>query len=85
MRTKLLKCEPLAGFSEFRYNILLIGIIQAGKSSFFNTLASVFAEECKYPAPASRASTSVTKVVFFASIYFLLYSSITWVGVDIPN
>ncbi|XP_053389389.1 uncharacterized protein LOC128552399, partial [Mercenaria mercenaria] len=42
------------------YNILLLGVIGSGKSSFFNTLATVFAEEIRSPAIAADEPTSVT-------------------------
>jgi septin family protein len=63
IKKKLEKMEPLPGLGIKTYNILLVGVIGSGKSSFYNTLATVFMSAVKSHAPARDAPTSVTNEV----------------------
>ncbi|XP_060589010.1 uncharacterized protein LOC132744342 isoform X2 [Ruditapes philippinarum] len=63
IRKKLEKMEPLPGLGIKTYNILLVGVIGSGKSSFYNTLATVFMGAVKSHAPARDAPTSVTNEI----------------------
>ena len=71
MQQKLETMEPLAGLGLKTYNILLVGVIGAGKSSLINTLATVFKGKVKYHAPARDAPTSVTNKVRPFIPYFI--------------
>lgn len=44
-------------------NILLLGQVEAGKSSFFNTLNSIFHDRLSIQARAGRSDRSLTKSV----------------------
>jgi predicted GTPase len=72
MRKELEEMEPLAGLNIKQYNILLIGMIGAGKSSFFNTLSSVFSKKVIPHAPARDSATSVTNEVSFTLLISIL-------------
>ncbi|XP_053404081.1 uncharacterized protein LOC128558524 isoform X2 [Mercenaria mercenaria] len=63
MRRILENLEPLPGLGIKTYNILLVGVIGSGKSSFYNTLATVFTGSVKSHAPARDAPTSVTNEI----------------------
>ncbi|XP_053392379.1 uncharacterized protein LOC128555045 [Mercenaria mercenaria] len=63
MKKKLENIETLPGLGLEVYNILLIGIIGAGKSSFFNTLATVFAKDVKSHAIVGEEAESITNEV----------------------
>ncbi|XP_053404372.1 uncharacterized protein LOC123537181 [Mercenaria mercenaria] len=63
MKKRLEDFEPVPGLGIKKYNILLLGAIGSGKSSFYNTLATVFAGSVKSHAPARGAESSVTNEV----------------------
>jgi predicted GTPase len=63
MKENLENMEPLPGLDINTYNILLVGLIGSGKSSFYNTLATVFMGAVKSHAPARDAPKSVTNQV----------------------
>jgi predicted GTPase len=46
------------------YNILLLGAVGVGKSSFINTLSTVLTGQCTPIAQSRQASSSVTNKVF---------------------
>jgi predicted GTPase len=55
--------EPLHGLNIKQYNILLVGLIGAGKSSFINTLSTVFTGKFEHIAQTRDLPTSVTTQV----------------------
>ncbi|XP_053392377.1 uncharacterized protein LOC123566532, partial [Mercenaria mercenaria] len=63
MKKELTMKEPIPGLGIKKYNILLIGTIGVGKSSFYNTLATVFGDKVKTHAPARESKGSVTNEV----------------------
>ncbi|XP_053388638.1 uncharacterized protein LOC128551748, partial [Mercenaria mercenaria] len=63
MKEELVVKEPIPGLGIKKYNMLLIGTIGVGKSSFYNTLATVFADRVKTHAPARESVASVTNEV----------------------
>ncbi|XP_045176834.2 uncharacterized protein LOC123537242 [Mercenaria mercenaria] len=62
MKKELIGMEQ-PGLNVEQYNILLVGVIGSGKSSFYNTLASVFSGTVIHPAVARAEQTSVTNKV----------------------
>ena len=73
MRKELENTEPLPFVGLQHYNILLIGLIGAGKSSVFNTVASVFANEVKVIASTADGLYSVTNKVRIKILHDCLY------------
>ncbi|XP_060588661.1 interferon-induced protein 44-like [Ruditapes philippinarum] len=63
MKNNLENIEPLTGIGLQHYNILLLGVIGAGKSSFYNTVATVFENKVKDIAPTAEELSSVTNEV----------------------
>jgi predicted GTPase len=55
--------EPLHGLNIKQYNILLVGLIGAGKSSFINTLSTVFTGKFEHIAHSRDEAKSVTSKV----------------------
>ena len=68
--------ETLPGLDIDRYNILLLGTIGAGKSSFINTVSTVFTGDVVPIAPARQAEDSVTSNVCKAEVFFILYTRV---------
>ncbi|XP_053404039.1 uncharacterized protein LOC128558512 [Mercenaria mercenaria] len=64
MKKRLEDFKPVPGLGITKYNILLLGAIGSGKSSFYNTLATVFAGSVKSHAPVRSAQTSVTNEIY---------------------
>ncbi|XP_053392239.1 uncharacterized protein LOC128554932 [Mercenaria mercenaria] len=62
-KQKLIEMEPRPELNIKQYNILLIGVIGSGKSSFINTLSTVFSRKVAQVAPARQSETSVTSKV----------------------
>ena len=68
--------ETLPGLNIDQYNILLLGAIGAGKSSFINTVSTVFTGDVVPIAPARQAEVSVTsKVCKMNSSLYEVYTS----------
>jgi predicted GTPase len=63
MKNQLENIEKITEIDLHQYNILLVGTIGAGKSSFCNTLASAFANEVKEITVAAAEQCSVTQKV----------------------
>lgn len=63
IRTIIERLQPPKELPLFYYNILLIGMINAGKSSFVNTLATVFQRSVRHCAIARDFESSVTNEV----------------------
>ncbi|XP_053403957.1 interferon-induced protein 44-like [Mercenaria mercenaria] len=62
MKTELIEMEQ-PGLNVKQYNILLVGVIGSGKSSFYNTLATIFSGKVTHPAVTRASPTSVTNKV----------------------
>ena len=73
MRKELENTEPLLSFGLHHYNILLVGLIGGGKSSFFNTVASVFANKVKIIANTADAQCSITNKVRIQILHDCLF------------
>ncbi|XP_045216545.2 uncharacterized protein LOC123566471 [Mercenaria mercenaria] len=62
-KKELTEIVPLPVLDIKRYTILLVGVIGSGKSSFVNTLSTVFTGKVAHIAPARNCSESVTSRV----------------------
>ncbi|XP_060598691.1 uncharacterized protein LOC132752388 isoform X2 [Ruditapes philippinarum] len=62
-KNALISMEPLTGLDIDHYNILFVGAIASGKSSFINTLSAVFTGQFVPIAPAGQAPESYTRKV----------------------
>ncbi|XP_053404038.1 interferon-induced protein 44-like [Mercenaria mercenaria] len=66
MKKRIEDFQPVPGLGIKKYNILLLGAIGSGKSSFYNTMATVFSGSVKLHAPARGAERSVTDEMILA-------------------
>ncbi|XP_060589019.1 interferon-induced protein 44-like [Ruditapes philippinarum] len=62
-KRNLIDMKPLHGLNIKQYNILLVGPTGAGKSSFINTLSTVFTGKFEKIAPARDGSIYITSKV----------------------
>ena len=67
-RRKVCNYEPFVGCNVDTVNILVIGRIRSGKSSFFNSLDTAISGKLKVRAGTGSAITSLTKVVGLSNI-----------------
>ena len=66
MKERIKKNDPMIDYMIETYNVLLLGQIRSGKSSFYNTLATVFSGQIEDKAVTGGDKTSVTNTVNIA-------------------
>ncbi|XP_053392236.1 interferon-induced protein 44-like [Mercenaria mercenaria] len=63
IKKQLKEKKPIRGLGIKKYNVLLIGTIGVGKSSFYNTLATAFRDKVETFAPTGGSKGSVTNQI----------------------
>ncbi|XP_060598705.1 uncharacterized protein LOC132752401 [Ruditapes philippinarum] len=63
-KRELMQMKPLPGLDIDQYNVLLLGAVGAGKSSFINTLSALVTRKIEPIAPSRQSASSVTNMVF---------------------
>jgi predicted GTPase len=63
-KKELMQMKPLPGLDIDQYNVLVLGAVGAGKSSFINTLSVLVTGKIEPIAPSRQFASSVTNKVF---------------------